>query len=487
MHQTRKRTKKSNSKANLVEAEAEAEVITTVISSEVSMVTNMNWVVDSRATRHICGNRSAFTSYTTVKEGEEQVFLGDSKSTLVIGKGKVLLKITSGKVLALSDVLHVPDIRWNLVSVSLLGKVGVRILFDFDKIVLTENDAFVGKGYSSIHNLVIHQMDVKTAFLNGDLEEEIYMDQPEGYVVSGNEKKQVREYTSVVICLYVDDMLIFGTKPREHYVEKIQRKFEHFDCKPVSTPYDPSSQLKKSREHSVAQIEYAQIIGSLMYLMNCTILDIAYAVGRLNRYTQSPNQDHWTIVRRILKYLRGTINYGLCFSGFPSVLEGYSDANWISNSDEMKSTSGYVFILGESAVSWKSAKQICITRSTMEAEFIALEKASSEVEWLRNLLADIPLWMTPSSSVSMCCDSQAAIAKAKSKIFNGKNRHIHLRHNIVRQLLETGVISLEFVRSELNLADPLTKPLNKKLVEETSRGMGLMPITEVKSGGNPTY
>ena len=87
----------------------------------------------------------------------------------------------------------------------------------------------------------------------------------------------------------------------------------------------------------------------------------------------------------------------------------------------------------------------------------------------------------------MRCDSQATIAKTKSKIFNGKNRHIRLRHNIMRQLLETGIISLEFVRSELNLDDPLTKPLNKKLVEETSKGMGLMPITEVKSGGNPTY
>ena len=127
-----------------------------------------------------------------------------------------------------------------------------------------------------------------------------------------------------------------------------------------------------------------------MYLMNYTKPDIAYAVGRLSWYTQSPNQDHWTIVRRVLKYLRGTINYGLCFSGFPSVLEGFSDANWISNSDEMKSTSGYVFILSGSAVSWKSTKQTYITRSTMEAEFIALEKASSEVEWLRNLLADIP-------------------------------------------------------------------------------------------------
>ena len=87
----------------------------------------------------------------------------------------------------------------------------------------------------------------------------------------------------------------------------------------------------------------------------------------------------------------------------------------------------------------------------------------------------------------MRCDSQTAIVKAKSKLLNGKNTHIRLRHNIVRQLLKTWVISLEFVRLELNLVDHLTKPLNKKLVEETSRGMGLMPITEVKSGGNPTY
>ena len=176
---------------------------------------------------------------------------------------------------------------------------------------------------------------------------------------------------------------------QEYYVEKILRKFEHFDCKPVSTPYNPNSQLKKNREHSVAQIEYAQIIGNLMYLMNYTKPDIAYAVGRLSWYTQSPNQDHWTIVRRVLKYLRGTINYGLCFSGFPSVLEGFSDANWISNSDEMKSTKEYVFILGGSAVSWKYAKQTCITRSTMEVDFITLEKPSSELECLRNLLADI--------------------------------------------------------------------------------------------------
>ncbi|RVW42655.1 hypothetical protein CK203_098274 [Vitis vinifera] len=100
----------------------------------------------------------------------------------------------------------------------------------------------------------------------------------------------------------------------------------------------------------------------------------------------------------------------------------------------------------------------------------------------RNLLAYIPLWTRLAPSVSMRCDSQCTIAKNKSKIFNGKNEHIRLRHNIVQELLEIRVISLEFVRLELNLANPLTKPLNKKLVEETSRWMRLMPITEVKGG-----
>ena len=108
----------------------------------------------------------------------------------------------------------------------------------------------------------------------------------------------------------------------------------------------------------------------------------------------------------------------------------------------------------------------------MGGEFIALEKENSEDEWLRNLLSDTPLWTRPAPSVSMRCDSQAAIAKAKSKMFNGKNMHIHIRHNIMRQLLETEDISLDFVRSELNLVDSLTKPLNRKLVEQTSRGWG---------------
>ena len=88
-----------------------------------------------------------------------------------------------------------------------------------------------------------------------------------------------------------------------------------------------------------------------MYLTYCTILDIAYVVGKLSWYTQSPNQDHWTVVGKVLKYLRGTIYYGLCYNRFMSVLEGFNDANYISNSDEMKSTNEYVFTLGRGAIS----------------------------------------------------------------------------------------------------------------------------------------
>ena len=110
-------------------------------------------------------------------------------------------------------------------------------------------------------------------------------------------------------------------------------------------------------------------------------------------------------IRRVLKYLRGTSGYCLCYNGFPNVLEEFNEANWISNSYEMKPTSGFVFTLGGGAVSLKSSKQTCITRLTIEAEFIALEKASFEAEWLINLLANIPLRTRPASSVSMRCDN----------------------------------------------------------------------------------
>ena len=107
----------------------------------------------------------------------------------------------------------------------------------------------------------------------------------------------------------------------EHYVEKILKRFGHFDTKPVSTLYDANTHLMKNRGDHVGQAEYTQIIESLMHLMNFYRPDIAYAVCRLSRYTHNPNNDHWSILARLMKYLRGTMNYGILYSGFPTVLE----------------------------------------------------------------------------------------------------------------------------------------------------------------------
>ncbi|GJY71918.1 retrovirus-related pol polyprotein from transposon TNT 1-94 [Tanacetum coccineum] len=124
---------------------------------------------------------------------------------------------------------------------------------------------------------------------------------------------------------------------QSHYIEKTLKKFGHYDDRPVVSPFDPKVQLKKNKGQSVSQLHYTQVLGSLMYIMNCTRPDLAYSVSRLSQYSHNPGKDHWDALVRI------------------------------SNHNEGKSTSGYVFTLGGADVSWKSSKQTVNTRSTMEA------------------------------------------------------------------------------------------------------------------------
>ena len=126
-------------------------------------------------------------------------------------------------------------------------------------------------------------------------------------------------------------------------------------------------------------------------------------------------------------------------------------------------------------MSWKSSKQTVITRSTMEAEYVALDKCGEEAEWLRNFVEDIPEWAKPVPAICLYCDNQSAIGRAHSVMYNGKSRHIHRRHNTIRQLLSSGVISIDYVRSKETTADLLTKWLNRDLVEKISVGMRVKP------------
>ncbi|GKE44923.1 hypothetical protein Tco_1472207, partial [Tanacetum coccineum] len=230
---------------------------------------------------------------------------------------------------------------------------------------------------------------------------------------------------------------------QSHYIKKVLKKVNYFDCTPISTPIDTSEKLMPNNGQAVSQLEYSRVIGYLMYAMTCTMPDIAFVVGKLSRYTSNPGTQHWQAIQRVLKYLKKTMDYKLTYTGYPLVLEGYTDASWISNSEDNPSTSGWVFLLGGGAISWASKKQTCITGLTIESEFMALAVAGKKVEWLRNLILEIPLWSKPITPISIRCDSAAILTKA----YIEKSRHLGVSHSMIRELVTNGVISIKFVRS----------------------------------------
>ena len=258
---------------------------------------------------------------------------------------------------------------------------------------------------------------------------------------------------------------------QSHYIEKLLDKLNKDESNIARTPVDINLHLSKNIGQSISQLEYSRIIGSLMYVMNCTTPDIAYSDSKLSRYTSNLGVDHWKAIIKVLRYLSYTQNYGLHYTRYPEILEGHSDANWISIMKDTKSTSGYVFTLSGATICWKSSKQTCITRFTRESKFIALDKAGEEAEWLRQFLENIPIWPKPVPAICIHCDSQYAIGRARNDMYNCKSRHIRRRHNTVRKLLLNGIISIDYIKSKDNLADPLTKGLTREQADCTSRGM----------------
>ncbi|GJX14516.1 zinc finger, CCHC-type containing protein [Tanacetum coccineum] len=309
-----------------------------------------------------------------------------------------------------------------------------------------------------IHNLIIHQMDVKTAFLNAPKQWHQKFDKvvfSNGYLLNQADKCVYNKFDEsgkrVIICQYVDDMLIFGTDQvqvdltkeflssrfsmkdmgeadvilgvrikhesngitisQSHYIENVMKKFNYFYCTPVSTPMDISEKLMPNNSQAVSQLEYSRVIGCLMYVMTCTQPDIAFAVGKLSRLT---------------------------YTSYPSVLKSYTDASWISNTKDNSSTSGWVFLLDGGIICWGSKKQTCITGSTMESEFVALSATGKEAKWLRNLIFEISLCFKHVAPISICCDSVATLANAYSQMYNGKSRHLGVRHIMIRELITNG-------------------------------------------------
>lgn len=392
-------------------------------------------------------------------------------------------------------------------------------------------------------NLEVHQFDVKTAFLHGDLEEELYMEQPSGFekgdfvcllkkslyglkqasrqwnkkVVDFLIKREFQQSTAdpcvfinkekdMYVAIYVDDGLLCGKNEsemsalldslnrefdithskaeyfvdvqiersgdkgrvkihQESYTNEILKRFNHENCLPVATPADPGVKFTKNTESSKDKnvFPYRQAIGSLMYLMITTRPDICYIVGVLSRFLENPKVEHWHGVQRVFKYLKGTVNYGITFDlGSETVLlSAYSDADFAEDLDSRRSTTGWVCFLNSGPISWSSKKQSVTATSTTEAEFIALCSVTKEVIWLRRLLDDLSC--KQKDPTTLYCDNQRAITIVNTPESIKSTKHIEVQFFFTCEKQKDGEINVEYISTNNQLADTLTKALaNRK-------------------------
>jgi hypothetical protein len=394
-------------------------------------------------------------------------------------------------------------------------------------------------------------MDVKTTFLNGELTEEVYVQQLEGFVTTGEEHKVLRprraprawyekldgtlrklgftqsEHEHAIYCrggggrrlivgVYVDDLLITGTTPEEirrfkremqlqfkmadlgllsfylgleiqqgaggiglcqaHYAMKILQAAGMGDCNSTQTPME--KRLKLSRDSEVEEEDatlYRKLIGSLQYLVH-TRPDLIFAVGYLSRFMQRPTAEHMAALKRVLCYVAGTIDQG-CFyqRGLGGAkLIGYIDSDYAADIDDNHSTSGVLFFLRSSLVSWHSLKQRVVTMSSCEAEYVAATSAVTQVVWLAGLLADLK--QEEAGPVELRVDNKSALALMKNLVFHERSKHIRVRYHYVRQCIEEGSIRADFISTKDQLADIGTKALGRVRFQELCARIGMVKI-----------
>ncbi|XP_062182142.1 uncharacterized mitochondrial protein AtMg00810-like [Phragmites australis] len=330
----------------------------------------------------------------------------------------------------------------------------------------------------------VHQLDVKNAFLHGNLAERAPRAWFQrlgahlhsiGFATASSDSSLFifqRGSDVAYILVYVDDIILTTSSSAllQHIVEQLRREFaikdlgtlrfflgvqvrrdargffltqaqyteeilEHAgmaNCKPASTPVDTKSKLSV---HDGAPTQdgtfYRSITGALQYL-TLTRPDIAYAVNQACLHMHSPTDTHWNLVKRILCYLRGTIDHGINISASSSTeLKAYSDANWAGCLNTRRSTSGYCVFLGNSLVSWSSKRQITVSRSSAEAEYRAVANATAECCWLRNLLQELHVKVDKATVIY--CDNISAVYMSENPIHHRRTKHVELDVHFVRE------------------------------------------------------
>nr|GEV84677.1 ribonuclease H-like domain, reverse transcriptase, RNA-dependent DNA polymerase [Tanacetum cinerariifolium] len=244
------------------------------------------------------------------------------------------------------------------------------------------------------------------------------------------------------------------------YANKILKEAGMIDCNETLILMDPGTRLTKVTEGTmVNSTEYRSLIGCLRYLLH-TRPNLIYSVGLLSRFMQEPREQHMKAIRHVLRYVKGTKDYGITYKhNGGNKIHGYSDSSYGVNTQEGKGTTGIIFYYGESLISWSTHKQATVALLSCESEFIAATTTATHALWLKRLLSK--LTNSEEDKVTIRVDNKSAIALMKNPVFHEKRKHIDTKYHFIRECVEREDIQVEFVSEEYQRADILKKALSK--------------------------
>eukprot|EP00253_Pinus_taeda_P030071 PITA_30071 len=348
----------------------------------------------------------------------------------------------------------------------------------------------------------VHQMDVKSAFLHGDLHEEIYMEQPIGFIQTDSSlvcrlKKSLYGLKQAPRAWYakMDSFLLESGFSRCYsdntvYTKKVGNSLIILvlyvddliltDCKPAPSPFQSGVKLSVScTSPEVDATLYRQLVGKLLYLTH-TRPDLFFVVGLVARFMQNPRESHWKAAKRILRYVRCTIQFGIHYSAKATpLLVGFTDSDWAGDPDDRKSTAGYFFTLGSGPITWACKKQAAISLSSAEAEYRGAVEASKEALWLRQILSE--LGFEEQHPTTLWCDNQSAIQLCKDPVQHQRSKHIELHMHFIRKLIHDHVLEVQYCSTDDQVADILTKALTEAKFTKLRYMLGVQEV--VTKGG----
>jgi hypothetical protein len=266
---------------------------------------------------------------------------------------------------------------------------------------------------------------------------------------------------------------------QSRYISDILERFEMTNCHPIATPSDPGKSLLKSQgedDYELGEeIPYKEAIGSLMYPSCITRPDISFVVSDAARWSKRPRRSHWTAIKRILRYLKGTVSMGIAYYGDPAtdlVVVGYGDADFANDPIDRKLRTRVIITLGNGAIIWSSKRQPCIAQSTTEAELIAANETCREAAWLQNLLNSINV--VQEEPTLIFCDNQPSIKMIKNPGEHATTKHVDIRFLWIKEKIDDKTVKVEYLHTKNQIADILTKGIPRESFNRLRAFMGMV-------------